>query len=189
MRSLRKLFRILLGLQGVVVNAVEWREDKGAVDIRVRRHGNAVPCCGRCGTRLTGTLKRHERSWRHLDLMRTPAYVVANVYDGYCRHCGCRRVERVPWASTGAKHTRVFDRQVARLAQVADKEAASRIFGVQWKTVGRMVKRVVHEVLSKKLLSGLRAIAVDETSHKRGPSVSDGGVEPADGARGLDRGG
>jgi transposase len=54
------------------------------------------------------------------------------------------------------------------LAQVADREAARRIFGVQWRTVGGMVQRVVDEVLPKHLLSGLRAIAVDETSHKRG---------------------
>lgn len=168
MRSLRKLFRILLGLQGVIVKSVAWLEDEEAVAVRVKRHGNAVPRCGRCGTRLTGTLKAKGRRWRHLDLMRTRAYVVAKVQEGYCRGCGRRRMERVPWAAPGAKYTRAFDRQVARLAQVADKEASSRIFGVAWRTVGRMVKRVVDEVLPKQRFSGLRCIAVDETSHKRG---------------------
>jgi transposase len=168
MRSLRRFFRILLGLQGVIVKAVEWLEDQEAVAVRVRRHGNAGVCCGRCGTPLTGTLTTHERRWRHLDLMRTRAYLVATVHEGYCGRCGRRRVERVPWAAAGAKHTRVFDREVARLAQVADREAASRIFGVAWRTVGGMVKRVVDEMLPKRLLSGLRGIAVDETSHKRG---------------------
>ena len=74
----------------------------------------------------------------------------------------------MPWAEGAANHTKAFDRQVASLAQVADRSATSRMFKVSWRTVGRMVKRVVDAVLPRNLMDNLTAIGVDETSYKRG---------------------
>jgi transposase len=76
-------------------------------------------------------------------------------------------VERVPWAAPAARQTHEFDRQVASLVQVADKSAAERMFHVSWRTVGRMVESVVNALLPQDRLARLRAITIDETSHKR----------------------
>jgi transposase len=92
---------------------------------------------------------------------------VADIREATCPRHG-RRVELVPWAHPAARHTHAFDRQIAALVQVADKSAAERMFRVSWRTVGRMVERVVGELLPSDRLSGLRAITIDETSHKRG---------------------
>jgi transposase len=51
--------------------------------------------------------------------------------------------------------------------QVADKSAASRMFDIAWRTVGRIVKRVVSAHVPKDLLENLEAISVDETAYKR----------------------
>jgi transposase len=95
------------------------------------------------------------------------SFLVGEVREGRCPKHG-RRVERVPWACPAARHTREFDRQVAGLARISDKSATSRMFNVSWVTVGRIVERVVREILPKDRLAGLRAISIDETSHKRG---------------------
>lgn len=168
MRSLRPLFRFVLRIQGFIVLGGRIDREKGCVEIEGRRHGNARARCQHCRGRLTGTIEARRSRWRHLNLFRTPAYVVADRREGYCRRCGGRRLEHVPWASAEAYHTSEFDRQVARLVQVADRTAVTRMFGVTWRTVGRMIDRVVKAELPRDLLKDLRCISVDETSYKRG---------------------
>ena len=167
MRSLLRLFRFLLEVQAAVVLGVTILRDEDAIAIQVRRRRNACARCPVCKRVMTGKIVVEERRWRHLDMIRKRTYLVADTREGYCKKHG-RRVERVPWAAPGARHTRAFDCQVGSFAQVADKTAAQRTFGVCWRTVGRIVKRVVGERLPQNRLKGLEYIGVDETSYKRG---------------------
>jgi len=104
---------------------------------------------------------------RHFDLFSVSCFLVVWIREARCPRHG-RRVESVPWAHGRANHTKALDQRVASLVQVADKTAASRMFGMAWRTVGSMVQRVVDAFLPDDLLQGLEAIAVDETSYKRG---------------------
>lgn len=168
MRSLRPLFRFILRIQGLIVLGARIDREAGCVEIRVRPHGNAKCCCQHCLTKLTGGLKTVRSRWRHLDLLSRRTYLVADRREGYCAHCGGRRLESVRWAGANAFHTHAFDRKVAGLVQVANRTAVARMFDVTWRTAGRMISRVVKDELPADLLKGLRYIAVDETSHKRG---------------------
>jgi len=167
MRPLLRLFRFILDVQGAVVTGVRENRLEDAVDIHVRRRKNARARCPVCKRAMTGALVRKHRRWRHLDIMSKKSYLVATVREGYCTRHG-RRVERVPWAAPAARHTHAFDRQVASLVQVADKSAAARMFHIAWRTVGRIVTRVVEELLPQNRFEDLRYIGIDETSYKRG---------------------
>ena len=116
---------------------------------------------------MGGKWRWTDTTWRHFDLFSVSCFLVAWIREARCPRHG-RRVESVPWAHGRANHTKAFDLRVASLVQVADKSAASRMFGIAWRTVGSMVQRVVHAFLPDDLLQGLEAIAVDETSYKRG---------------------
>lgn len=166
MRALQALFRFLLRLQGVIVLGARIDQERDRVLIEVRRHQNAKPRCPRCGRVLGGTQEPTTHEWRHFDLLGVRCYLVAEIREGRCpKHS--RMVEAVPWAHRRARHTKAFDRQVASLVQVADKTAAARTHDLSWRTVGRMVTRVVEAFLPKDLLDGLETIAVDETAYKR----------------------
>lgn len=167
MTALRKFLRFVLCVPGAVVLGVRLLPEAGAIEIEVRRRADAKPRCSTCGRLMGGTpiLRRHR--WRHLDLMRRMTFLVADIREARCPVHG-RRLERVPWATPGARHTRRFDEHVASLVQVADRSAAARMFRVAWRTVGGIVERVVGERLSRRRLNGLVAIGVDETSYKRG---------------------
>jgi transposase len=167
MRPLLRLLRFVLKLQGAVVMGGRPRPTEDAVEIRVRRRGNAKPRCPECRRVLRGKIARRQREWRHLDLIRTRTIVVAEVREGYCNKHG-RRVERVPWAAPASRHTHAFDGAVASLVQVADKTAAHRMFRVAWRTVGRIVERVVADLLPEDRFESLELIGIDETSYKRG---------------------
>ena len=162
-----RLFRFLVSLQAAVVTG--WRIDRNldALIVCVRRRSHASARCSKCRQILTGEITSITRRWRHLDAASKRCYIEYAIREGYCRSHG-RRVEAVPWAAPAARHTHDFDRQVAALVQVADRSAVARVFRISWRTTGRMVKRVVDKELPKDLLCGLTAIAVDETSHKRG---------------------
>lgn len=167
MRALRRLFHFLLDLQGAVILGAEIVREYGCVLIEVRRRSHARPRCSHCSRVMGGAITGKYCLWRHRDLIGRQCVVAAEIREARCPRHG-RRLERVPWASPGARHTRAFDRQVASLVQVADKTAAARMFNIAWRTVGRIVKRVVDELLPDDLMDGLREIGVDETSYKRG---------------------
>ncbi len=165
--SLTRLLRFVLNLQGAIVLSGRVDLDNTAVVVTVRRRSNAKPRCPVCDTVLGGAIRTKTARWRHLDLVKTTLFAVCDIREGFCTDHG-RRLERVPWAVPGARHTRLFDEQVSSLAQVGDKSAAARMFGIAWRTVGRMVERVVAERLGADRFDGLTYIGIDETSYKRG---------------------
>lgn len=167
MRALKPFFRFLLRLQGVVVLGATFDRATDVVKVQVRRHGNAKPRCSTCGRVMGGEWRWTRHEWRHFDLFASRCFLVADIREARCPRHG-RRVESVPWAHGRARHTAAFDRRLASLVQVADKTAASRMFGVSWRTVGRIVERIVDAFLPTDRLDELEAIGVDETSYKRG---------------------
>jgi transposase len=83
-----------------------------------------------------------------------------------CREHGVR-VERVPWAAHGAHFTHEFDEMTAWLAQRMDKTATCRLMGINWRTVGTVIQRVVKARLGPDRLEELYVIGVDELSFRR----------------------
>ncbi len=78
-------------------------------------------------------------------------------------------VEKVPWsASATTRFTWDFEEQVGFFAQRTDKTAVETAFGIAWRTVGAIIKRVVYRHRPKKPFSKLRDIGVDELSYRKG---------------------
>ncbi|MFQ5473298.1 MAG: ISL3 family transposase [Dehalococcoidia bacterium] len=156
-------------MRSAFVVGVNFVEAEDRVELLVKPHGNRkLRCpsegCKRC---MTPTGDTERRNCRHLDVLSVRCYLVWDARYGRCPEHGVR-LEELPWAAPRARHSRQFDRAVAKLVQVADKSATARMFGVAWRTVERVVRRVVHDELPKDLFDDLVAIGVDETSYKRG---------------------
>lgn len=83
-----------------------------------------------------------------------------------CKDCGIR-TEKVPWARAGARFTEDFEEMVAYLAQTNNKTEATKLMGVSWRTVGRIVDRVVAERQDPDRLKGLEIIGIDELSYRK----------------------
>jgi transposase len=83
-----------------------------------------------------------------------------------CGTCGVR-VEQVPWAAQFARFTLEFEEMVAYLAQRMDRTAVRKQLGINWRTVGTIVERVVAERLDPARLDDLSIIGVDELSFRR----------------------
>ena len=77
------------------------------------------------------------------------------------------RLEAVPWARAGARHSRDFEDTVTWLAQQMAFAPITRLLRIGWRTVGPIVERVVAEHLDESRLEGLVAVGVDEISYRR----------------------
>ena len=160
----------VFGVEKAVIEDVEYDEDRGEIEVRVRPVARQRGRCGQCRRRCPGYDQGRgvERRWRALDVGTVPAYLVAAVPRV---HCPEHRVvaAHVPWARHDAGHTHAFDQQVAWLATQTSKTAVTKLMRVTWRTVGAIVARVWADVAAVvDPLDGLSRIGIDEISYKRG---------------------
>jgi transposase len=157
-------FKRLLGLPGASVIDVSFTAEGVVVTVRLLRRRRVCSACGQ-----TGRLEIHDRRvkrWRHLDLGASRCWIECELRLLRCRDCGVR-LEAVPWARAGARHTRDFEDTVAWLAQQMAFTPITRLLRVGWTTVARIVQRVVADHLDEDRLRGLVCIGVDEISYRR----------------------
>ena len=157
-------FNRLLGIAGVSVATVRFERDVVVVGLRVQRR----LVCPRCGCVGRAGYDQRLRRWRHLDLARRRCLLEYALRRFACP--GCRPVvsEAVAWARPGARFTRAFEQLVAWLAQQSAFSVISRLLRVTWRSVARIVSRVVAEARPRLRLDGLERIGIDEISYRRG---------------------
>ena len=136
------------------------------------------PRCGMCGkkrcpgydtpARLTaeGNYVQRPRWWRHLSLGRVSIWLRYTLRRAECPEHGVV-TERVPWANHESRFTTEFEELTAYLAQQMDKTAVCTLLGINWRTVGTIVARIVKTRLDPKRLENLYVIGVDEISFRR----------------------
>lgn len=156
-------FNRVLRLAGASVAVVRFDGDGVVIGVRARRGLLVCPACGCVGR---AGYDQHVRRWRHLDLAGRRCFLEYSLRRFPCP--GCRRVvsEAVPWARPGARFTRAFEQLVAWLAQQSAFSAVTRLLRITWRSVARIVSRVVCELPAR--LDGLERIGVDEVSYRRG---------------------
>lgn len=159
------VLRKLLGIKHLVVGGA--RAEDGNLVIVVQPSWR-VARCSRCGRRVWSIYDRQERRrWRHLDF---GAFCVLLEYQPRrvpCARCGVV-VERLPWSDEPrSRFTTDFEDQVAYLAQRVDKSSIEQLMRIAWRTVGRIVERVVAKRRPADPLENLEYIGVDELSYRK----------------------
>jgi transposase len=107
------------------------------------------------------------RRWRHLNLGSLRIWLRYAPRRVHCRHCDTVRVEHLPWACAGSGFTLAFEELCAYLAQITDRTSVTRLLGIDWRTVGSIVGRVVDRKIDPSRLKGLRRIGIDEFSYRK----------------------
>jgi transposase len=107
------------------------------------------------------------REWRHLDFAGMEVILKYRQRRVACRRCGEVHAELVPWAEPGSRFTRDFEDQAAYFAQVMDRTTTSRMLRIAWRTVGKIIERVVARLGPADRLEDLEYISLDELSYRR----------------------
>ncbi len=158
-------FNRLLQVPGASVATVSFEREGVVVSLR-RRTRRLV--CPRCGCLGRAGYDRRSRRWRHLDLGGVRCFLECDLRRFFCP--GCARVvsEAVPWARPAARFTRAFEDLAAWLAQQTAFSVVCRLLRITWRSVARIVTRVVAELRAGASLHDLERIGVDDVSYRRG---------------------
>ena len=108
-----------------------------------------------------------EKRWRHLNFFQYRCELVARVPRANCREHGVKHCT-VPWASPGSGFTLLFEAMIMLLAGQMPVSEVARITGEEDTRLWRLIQRLVEAAHAQKDWSTVRAIAVDETSTRRG---------------------
>lgn len=158
------LLRKVLAVTTMLVTGV--RFEQGTIIVSVRPRWRRARC-GDCGERAPGYDALPEpRQWRSQPFGAFEVLLEYAMRRVSCAHCGIR-VEQVPWARLGSRFTKDFEELVAYLARLTDKTTISELLGVCWRSVGRIVERIVNARLDASRLDGLRRIGIDEFSYRK----------------------
>ena len=159
------LLKKLLGIKQTIVEGFEIVN--GVLVIKVRPTWRKRRC-SRCGKIRPGFDTLGTRYWRHLDFGGVGIYLKYALRRVQCRSCGVV-VEKVPWSvEPKSRFTTDFEESVGHLAMCCDKTSVQEVFGIAWRTVGTIVKRVYKRHCPEDPLEGLKNIGVDEVSYRKG---------------------
>lgn len=158
-------FKRLLALSGVTVSEVEFAATAVIVTVKLRRRRLECPVCGH-SARARYDSRPVDSRWQHLDLGLWKLQLRARLRRLECPTHGVI-TEGVPFARHGSKFTRDFEMLVAWLATRMDTTAITKLTRISWRTVGRIVERVVADELDPARLEGLFEIGVDEISWRK----------------------
>lgn len=154
-----------MGIKGMVVAG--FRAESGALVVAVRPRWQR-PRCSHCGRKGRSAYdERGDRRWRHLDFGGVRVELSYGLRRVDCVYCGVV-AERVPWsADPVSRFTTEFEEQTAWLAQRMDQTGVQKLMGVAWRSVGRIVERVVARLRPRDDGATLRAIGVDELAYRK----------------------
>jgi len=164
----KRLWARLLGVEGAIIEDVEWEPDEG-VFVHVRAGYNQTQRCPHCGRRSAWEDNGEGlRRWRALDLGLVRVWLIAEAPRVRCREHGVV-VAAVPWARHNARFVRDFEDQVAWLVTQMSRSAVSELMRISWRSVGRIIERAVADGRQRQdLLEDLARIGIDEVSYKKG---------------------
>lgn len=160
--------RRLLSFPRLTVRQVRFEPDElggevFVIEVAVRGRSR----CSRCGRKCAGYDRLKPRRWRHLDFGAWQVHLEATLARVDCPRCGVV-VEQVSWAEPDSRFTVHFEELVGWLAQRADKTAISTMLRIAWRSVGKIVERVVARHRQKIDWTKVTAIAIDELSFRKG---------------------
>lgn len=156
----------LLGLQPLR-SVLKVTLDHEAQEIRIQvicRTADGM-ACPKCGTACSGYDHR-SRQWRLLYMCRFRTIVLADVPRMRCPKHGVQTLQ-VPWSEPKSRFTKEYESLVIKWLEEASVSAVSRLVGVSWSAIDRIMQRAVKRRLARRADLEVAHVGVDETSFRK----------------------
>ena len=139
-----------------------------AANIHLLPNKRFVPICQRCGQRATGIHSWALRKIRDLSLAAVRVWLTCRYRKVFCAHCQGIHVEDLELFHPYLRVTNRMARYVYELCQYMTVSEVARHLGLNWKTVKSIDKYFLEREYGQPDLTGLRILAVDEISIRKG---------------------
>jgi transposase len=164
----KDLYRTILGIEEPwSIADVTMEEDKETITVRVELKPGAKLPCSQCGRSGCAVKDRRERTWRHLDTCQFKTFINAPLPRTDCPECGVKTTAP-PWAEKHSRFTLLFERFVIDALLEMSVTGVCRLLRLTWDEADGIMARAVKRGLSKRDLSTLTRIGIDEKSVGKG---------------------
>jgi transposase len=126
------------------------------------------PVCHGCGKRASGVHSWTQRKIRDLNMATARLWVTCRYRKVFCTHCQGVHVEDLQLFHPYLRVTVRLARYIYQLCQVMTVSEVARHLGLNWKTVKDIDKYYLERDYGQPDLNGLRILAVDEISIRKG---------------------
>jgi transposase len=164
-----ELFEAALGLGGSPWRVVgcDFSGEPAVLEIVLDFGRGSRFACPQCG-QLCGIHDTVAKQWRHLNFFQYRCELVADVPRVWCAQDGVHLIDKLPWASAGSGFTLLFEAFVLLLADQMPVAALARVVQEEDTRLWRLISRLVEAAHAQTDWSGVTAVAIDETSSRRG---------------------
>lgn len=152
-----------------VYGNVKWEdsETKSRIEVEVRPRTNSKPICSGCGCAGPGYDRLQTRRFEFVPLWGIPVFLVYAMRRVDCPQCGVT-VERVSWSNGKSGLTTTYQWFLAHWAKHLPWMEVATIFNTTWEKVHASVRYAVSWGLVHRVISGVKALGVDEIQWLRG---------------------
>jgi transposase len=152
----------------IVKQAVEPEASKAVIDVVPDRRFQ--PVCHLCGKTAASVHSWTQRSVRDLNLAGTQIWLRCDYRKLLCAHCQRISIEELELFHPYLRVTRRLAAAIHQLCKVMTVADVARHFQLDWKTVKDIDKQYLEAQYGQPDLNGLRLLAVDEISIRKGHS-------------------
>lgn len=152
-----------------IVNQTVAPEATGA-HIHVESDKRFQPICQGCGQRASGVHSWTQRKIRDLSLATALTWITCRYRKVFCARCQGIHIEDLELFHPYLRVTRRLARYIYQLCSFMTVSEVARHLGIDWKTVKNIDKFYLERDYGQPDLKGLRILAVDEISIRKGHS-------------------
>ncbi len=138
--------------------------------IRVKPDKRFQPICHGCGKPATGVHSWTQRKIRDLNLATARTWITCGYRKVFCARCHGIHIEDLELFHPYLRVTRRLARYIYQLCQLMTVSEVARHLNIDWKTVKNIDKFYLERDYGQPDLKGLRILAVDEISIRKGHS-------------------
>jgi transposase len=126
--------------------------------------------CRGCGAHASELLLdgRFQRTFKALPIGSRKQLIVLHGHEQDCRRCGSKLREPILFAEGSRRYLKCFARFIVDLCRIAPIKHVARFLGVSWTFVKDVFKKHLRRRLKKRSLKGVRYVAIDEFSIRKG---------------------
>jgi transposase len=152
-----------------VVGNTRFFEHEGvdAIEVEIIPRKNSKAICSGCHNQAAGYDTLDSRLFEHIPVWGFKVFFTYLMRRVDCKFCGVK-VEEVPWGNGKRELTMTYMHYLSTWARSLSWKEVAIKFGTSWEKVFHSVQYIVDWGLSNRILSGIKAIGIDEILWHRG---------------------
>lgn len=150
----------------IIKQAVNQTADRAHIDVAPDQRFQ--PICHQCGQKASAIHSWTQRSVRDLNLASTQIWLRCAYRKLFCSHCQRISIEELELFHPYLRVTRRLATYIHQLCKVMTVTEVARHLQLDWKTVKEIDKQYLEAQYGQPNYNGLRILAVDEISLRKG---------------------